>query len=224
MQGIIWIAATTGLLGSGPAHATVSAAANTIPPAAAFHADSGAATPGPALPAFLPSVQPALTTADTADAQRPRAVEYSDAYYTRLLIHRYTSLAMVPLFVAEYFVGRSLYNNPTTSSRSLRSAHTALAQGMGALFAVNTVTGVWNLWEGRTNPAGRVRRYLHGGLMMAAGAGFVATAMLAPHEREFRQFGGTAPDPGSANLHRGLAISSMGVTLASAAMMLIWRH
>ena len=213
MQGIIWVSAAIGLLGPGPAPLTVPATF-----------DSSVTASGPALPALIPSVQPALLAADTTDAQRPRAVEYSDAYYTRLLIHRYTSFAMVPLFVAEYFIGRSLYNDPTTSSRSLRSAHTAVAQGLGALFAVNTVTGVWNLWDSRHDSAGRWRRYLHGGLMIAAGAGFVATAMLTPNRREFRGVGGTTPDAGSANLHRGLAITSMGITLSSAAMMLIWKH
>jgi hypothetical protein len=213
MQGIIWISAAIGLLGPGPAPLTVPAMSG-----------SSVTASGPALPALIPSVQPALFAADTADTQRPHAVEYSDAYYTRLVLHRYTSFAMVPLFVAEYFIGRSLYNNPNSSSRSLRSAHTAVAQGMGALFAFNTVTGVWNLWDSRHDSAGRVRRYLHGGLMIAAGAGFVATAMMTPNRRDFRGTGGTVGDPSAANLHRGLAIGSMGITLGSAAMMLIWRH
>ena len=33
---------------------------------------------------------------DTPVVQRPRAIEYSDAYYTRLTIHRLGSYAIVP--------------------------------------------------------------------------------------------------------------------------------
>jgi len=45
---------------------------------------------------------------------------------------------------------------------------------------LNSVTGVWNLWESRHQPAGRTRRTLHGLLMLAADAGFGATASMPP--------------------------------------------
>jgi hypothetical protein len=221
MQAIVWVVLATGLLGSTPA-ATFPAS----PPAlvaAAQAADSGTISAGPALPAFVPAVDQGPFLTDASEPQRPRAIEYSGAYYTRLTIHRYASYASLPLFVAEYFIGRSLYNNPTTSSRSLRSAHTTVATGLGALFAINTVTGVWNLWDSRHDPAGRTRRTVHGLMMLAADAGFVATAMLAPNGRDFRGSATGTPDPSAANLHRGLAIASMGLALGSSVMMLVWR-
>ncbi len=221
MQALVWVALAAGLLGS--AHPAAFPAWTPASAVAVQPADSGA-TPGPALPAFVAGVDQGPFLADASAPQRPRAIEYGNGYYTRLAIHRYASYATLPLFVAEYFIGRSLYNNPTTSSRSLRSAHTAVAEGLGGLFAVNTVTGVWNMWDSRHDPAGRVRRYLHGGLMLLADAGFVATAMMTPHRRDFRGSGTGTPNPAAANLHRGLAISSMGVALGSYVMMLLWRH
>lgn len=178
---------------------------------------------GPVLPAYVPSVPLIGAAADTGHhRQRPRPIEYSDSYYTRLKIHMIASYATVPLFVAEYFVGRSLYNNPDSASRSLRGWHNNLAAAIGGLFAVNTVTGVWNLWDSRHDPAGRARRYIHGISMLAADAGFVAAAMMAP-SREFRRSGGTV-DQSSASLHRGIAITSMGLSLGSYLMMLIWKN
>jgi hypothetical protein len=228
MQAIVW-AAMLGLLGhalilapTAPTFVSPSPLAAMTPPA-----DTGATAPTPAplaLPALMLPVRPDLPAAEPLGPQRPRAIVHSDVYYTRLTIHRYASYATIPLFTAEYFIGRSLYNNPTTSSRSLRHWHGMIADGIAALFAVNTVTGVWNLWDSRHDAPGRTRRYLHGLSMIAADAGFLATAMLTPPRREFRGSGGAPPDPSSANLHRALAISSMSVALGSYVMMLVWKH
>ena len=46
----------------------------------------------------------------------------------------------------------------------------SLAAGVAVLFGVNTVTGVWNLWEGSRNPSGRTKRLVHGILMLCADA------------------------------------------------------
>jgi len=156
--------------------------------------------------------------AEEPAGQRPRAVEHSDFYYTRLTIHRIASLATAPLFVAEYILGQKLISNPPGSS-STRNAHQLVALGVGGLFAVNTVTGVWNLWDSRKDPTGRARRYIHAALMMAADAGFVATAAAAPGGRRFRTSG-----PAAANTHRTLAIASMSTALASYVMMLLWKN
>jgi hypothetical protein len=61
-----------------------------------------------------------------------------------------------------------------------KDAHLAVAAGIGALFAVDTGTGVWNLIEARKNPNHRKRRLLHGLLMLGPDAGFVTTAALGP--------------------------------------------
>jgi hypothetical protein len=54
----------------------------------------------------------------------------------------------------------------------MKSAHTITGVGIGALFGVNTVTGVWNMWEARKDPNGRRRRLIHGISMLGADAGF----------------------------------------------------
>jgi hypothetical protein len=218
MQSLVWLFAASGLL----LPSGVPGVWLPMPdaPVVAPHADAG--TAGPVLPAYVASVALAPVALDSAQhRQRPRPIEYSDAYFVRLKIHYIASFATIPLFVAEYFVGRSLYNNPGTASRSLRSWHNNLAVALGGLFTLNTVTGLWNLWESRRDPAGRARRYIHGFSMLAADAGFVATARMTP-DRDFRRTGGTTGQS-SANLHRALAISSMSVSLASYVMMLFWK-
>jgi hypothetical protein len=135
----------------------------------------------------------------------------------RLTVHHIASFATVPLFVAEYILGQKLYQNPP-GTQSQRQTHRAVALGVAGLFAVNTVTGAWNLWDSRTTPQGGLRRYLHAGLMFAADAGFVATGLAAP--RGDRIYTATQADR---NRHRTLALTSMGTALASYAMMLIWR-
>src|SRR6185503_20738322 len=76
---------------------------------------------------------------------RPMAVAHSDAYYSRLKVHRWVSYVELPVFGAEYVLGQKLITDPTDG---VRHAHQAVAGTLGALFVVNTVTGVWNLVEG----------------------------------------------------------------------------
>ena len=147
-------------------------------------------------------------------APRPMAFEYSDGYKTRLKIHKYASYATLPLFVAQYAVGQKLYDG--TASDGTRSAHGALAATTAALFAVNTVTGVWNFSEGRKDPNHRTKRTIHGALMLVADAGFVATGLMAPDNEHEGEGGGS-----SASSHRAVAIASMGVATVAYLMMLI---
>jgi len=160
----------------------------------------------------------ALPVAITADTGRPHAIEYSDAYATRLKIHLIGSYAELPLFVGEYFIGEKVLaderNMTGRRNSSLRGLHSAVAGGLGALFAVNTVTGVWNLADSWHDPAGRTRRWLHSILMLVADGGFVLTA----------QAGGAAKrtDAGAAN-HRNLAIGSMSIAAVSTIMMWLWK-
>lgn len=174
---------------------------------------------GPAAAAAWPGMTPFAPAEPDGASQRPRAVEMGEGYHLRLTIHYVASVLTLPLFVTEYVLGTKLYNNPP-GSRTLREEHRLVALGVGGLFAVNTVTGVWNLWDSRKQPEGRLLRYLHSGMMLAADAGFVATGMVAPHGGR-RAYLDT---PARRSLHRTLALSSMGTALASYAMMLIWRH
>jgi len=192
--------------------------AGTAPPAAA---DSTPATAddsaGPRLSALTGGLSPAELAPAAADTGRPRAVDYSDAYGTRLAIHRVASYTELPLFAAEYVLGQKLLNQERTSSRpssGLRSAHKVVAAGLGALFAVNTVTGVWNLVEARHDPSGRTRRTVHAVGMLLADAGFLYTASLAQGARE--------TDAG-ANRHRNAAIASISVASLSTLMMYFWK-
>lgn len=168
-----------------------------------------------------PAAQP--VPADTPQPRtRPQAVEHDQLYYTRLTIHRLGSYAIVPLFAGQYYVGQKLANG---SGENLRGVHSALAVGVVGLFGLNTVTGVWNLYEARHDPEGGARRWLHSLTMLAADAGFAATAALTPeHEREGR-FGGFFQESGgvSTATHRGIAIGSMGLATASTLMMWLWK-
>jgi len=153
----------------------------------------------------------AAGTVGTADSTRAESVEYSDWYGRRLTIHRWASYATIPLFAFQYVAGRKLYDESTDAPGWATTGHGIAATGVAALFTVNTVTGVWNLWDARKDPAGRKWRTAHAVLMLAADAGFTATGLLA--ERAERS-------PDSRRLHRNVAISSMGVATVSYLMML----
>jgi len=181
-------------------------------------APAGPVTAGPLLAALGPSFADSAqrTPADTGEG-RPRAVEYSDAYYTRLTIHRYGSYAMLPLFAVEYALGQRILNGQQTgdfASSGTIDAHRVVAGTIGVLFAVNTVTGVWNLIEARKDPAGRTRRNLHALGMLLADAGFLYTASLA----------GDAHEGENVTSHRNAAIASIGVATVSGVMMWIWEE
>lgn len=159
--------------------------------------------------------------ADSAVSQRPTAVRYSDNYYRRLTVHRDVSYAMLPLFVAEYALGQSLYNQLGTAdtlptSRSLRSWHGVVADAIGVLFVVNTYTGFLNLEESSVTAKGRTRREVHSALMVLSELGFVATGQLAPGR------GGASVT--RRNEHRTVAILSISTAVVGDALMLIWNH
>jgi hypothetical protein len=169
--------------------------------------------------AWEPSPPSAVAAGAVAAAQQPRprvvATEYSDAYRLRARIHRVASFAMLPLVGTEVYLGQSVYSGPTGGKRS---AHVAVGAAIGTLFAVNTVTGVWNLWEGRKDPTNRKRRLVHGLLMLAADGGFLATAALAP-ENEFDERGSSNFSDRRAT-HRAVALTSIGIGTAGYLIML----
>jgi len=170
--------------------------------------------------AFLPPIVRMPLAVDTPVVQRPRAIEYSDAYYTRLTIHRYGSYVMIPLFVAEYSLGQNLMNDASPASW-MKPAHAAVAGGVGVLFGVNTITGVWNLWESRDDPAGRTRRIVHSVMMIASDAGFLATGVTAPgHHRFFTNYSDYLHRE---RVHRDLAIGSIALSAIGGGMMWFWK-
>lgn len=171
---------------------------------------AGPVAPAPVAFATLADPLP-VAAADTTPPSRPRAVEYSDAYGTRLTIHRIASYAMLPLFAASYASGSQLMSKGRAAPAWARDIHRPAATGTAALFTLNTVTGGLNLWEARGDPDGRTRRTLHGLLMLAADAGFAATGIIASD---------ASANSSRRQLHRTVAVSSMGVSLLAYAIML----
>jgi hypothetical protein len=157
-------------------------------------------------PTLASDTVPRLVHADSA--MRPRAIEYSDAYYTRLTIHRYGSYAMLPLFAGEYVLGQRLMSTTSPAPGWTKPTHIGVALGLGALFTSNTVTGVWNLWDARHDPNGRTLRYLHTALMLTADAGFALAPALVDDDNGFNR-----------TLHRNVAIASMSVATVGTAIM-----
>jgi hypothetical protein len=116
--------------------------------------------------------------------------------------------------VANCVVGQDLYNHPG-ESESKKGLHGGLAATTGVLFGINTVTGAWNLWEGRKDTNHRKRRMTHGILMMAADVGFLATGLLAPDSE-----GSYADYTDARSTHRTVALTSMGIATVSYLIML----
>ncbi len=174
----------------------------------------GAVGRASARPLFDASVGMLGTGPDPAaqtPAPRVATIEYSDAYRTRAKIHKYASFATLPLFATEVAISQSLYSNATDGKRS---AHIALGAALGGLFAVNTVTGAWNMWEARKDPNGRKRRLVHGVLMLAADAGFALTPAVAPNRDSLDYFN-------QRSTHRAVALTSIGIATAGYLTMII---
>lgn len=194
-------------------------------PAPAGGGRSGLA--GRRLSASLPDpslVAPVPLLSDTVSQQRPVLIDYSDAYYTRLKIHKWASWAMLPLFGLEYYTGQDLYNKGLAAPDWERNLHGPVAATLAGLFVVNTVTGGLNLWEGRKDPDGRAWRTTHGLLMLLADAGFAAVGMTAPENETdsgvFTPGSSLGESGGNQRLHRQIAIGSMAVAMVSWVMML----
>jgi hypothetical protein len=121
----------------------------------------------------------------------------------------------LPLFVSELVVGEKLRDESDRDS-SLRSTHSALAAGTGVLFGIESITGLWNMLDARKIPHGHSKRFFHGILMLAADAGFVATAATAPHRNDNQGVGN-----GDVSTHRAVAYASIGVATVSYVYMLV---
>jgi len=164
-----------------------------------------------ALPTLSPSML--LVPSDTGTRKRARAVQYSEWYGRRVAIHKALSWTMLPLFAVSYYTGTQLADNGRAGvSSTVRTLHPIAAGGAAAVFGVNTVTGVWNLWESRRDPADRKRRYLHSALFLLADAGFAYAGSLGEDAGE---------DGRIRSRHRNIAIGSMGVSTAGWLIMLL---
>jgi hypothetical protein len=155
-----------------------------------------------------------LVPADTPITRRPRAIEYSDWYARRLTVHRIGSYTMLPLMAAEWSLGQNLLQDQDPPS-SMRTSHQGVASAIAVLFGVNTITGAWNLWDSRQDPAGRTRRVIHTIAMLGSDAGFLWAGAVAGDARR---------STSTARTHRAIAISSIGLSTAGTAMMWLWRN
>lgn len=150
---------------------------------------------------------------DTVRRPRPKAIVYSDGYSRRLTVHKTLSWAMLPLFAASYISGDQILSKGADAPDWARQMHKPAAMTTAGLFGVNTVTGAWNLWEGRADPNGRTRRIVHSVLFTAASAGFAYTGTRLADEAREELDGRTR--------HRNMALGSMGLSTASWLIMLI---
>lgn len=166
-----------------------------------------------AAPVAVPMGVTRIAPGDTL-RPRPRAVEVGEWYERRLRVHRYGSYAMYPLFALETIAGNQLFEDPRNGPAWAKTGHRVGATGLGLVFGMNTVTGLWNLWDSRDVERGRARRTVHALLMLASDAGFAyAGARLAEQAEQ------SADKRGE---HRTLAYASMGTALTGVAVMILW--
>jgi hypothetical protein len=150
---------------------------------------------------------------------RPKAIEVSDAYELRLRIHRYASYTMIPLFAVQSVAGNQLFQADKSGAEKpgwAKAVHNAGAAGLGALFTVNTVTGLWNLWDSRESDVGRTKRLLHSALLLASDAGFAYSGIKLASDAKH--------DAAARNDHRNVAYYSMGAAVVGYGIMLVGNH
>ncbi len=156
-----------------------------------------------------------LASPDAADVDtvrvRRRAVRLSDAYYTRMKIHKLSSLTMLPLFAFEYAAGDQLMKKSSSAPSWAKDYHGLVAGAIGGLFTVNTLTGALNWWETRNQESGFAWRTAHGALMLLADAGFVATGALADAAENSID---------TRRMHKTMALTSISLASVSYLMML----
>jgi hypothetical protein len=176
-----------------------------------------------AAPEAAKPVAVGVTVSQDTTRKRPHAIEISDAYASRLRIHRYGSYLMLPLFATQYALGSALLDQRedivegerrTVVSDGLRRAHLFTALGVGTLFVSNTITGVLNLYEDRHNPDRRTLRTMHALTMLLSDVGFAVTGKMGVNGKN-----GSVAD---AKRHHNMAIASMGVATIGASMMWIF--
>jgi hypothetical protein len=153
--------------------------------------------------------------ADTTPRRRRKSVEIGEWYERRLRIHRYGAYAMIPLFVFQAAAGNELYNKGDGAAGWAKNGHRVGATGLATVFGVNTVTGLWNLWDSRSVEQGRTRRTIHTLLMLASDAGFAYAGIKLSEDAEQSAV--------ARRKHRNTAYASMGVAITGAGMMVLWR-
>jgi hypothetical protein len=186
--------------------ATPAAPDTVLPAEASSRVDQA---PGDSISAILfPSFSRALLDTPTT---RVKAIEISDWYNRRLTIHRYLSYAVIPIFAVQWAAGERIYKHGNQAPDWAKTTHRAGATALAGIFTVNTVTGLWNLWDSRKAPEGRALRTFHAVTMLAADAGFTYAGVKLSKEAE--------TDFDKRREHRTVALSSMALTVIGAGAM-----
>ena len=157
---------------------------------------------------------PAVVAAGQA---RPRAIEVSEWYHRRLVVHKTLSYAMLPVFASQYVAGSKLYDQGAGGAVApawARPVHRIGAATIAGIFGVNTVTGLWNLWDSRQVEDKRWLRVSHALAMLGADAAFAYTGLKLANEAEnsFEK----------RREHRRVAVYAIGVSVGSGAVMKIF--
>ena len=185
--------------------ASVAAPADTTPLSATD------TTVGPVMGALAVGVR---LPEDTVPRRRRKSVEVSDMYQTRLKIHQVGSYLVYPLFIAQAVAGNQIIKDSKAAPDWAKTTHRVGATALAGVFTVNTVTGLWNLWDSRSVEQGRTRRILHTMLMLGSDAGFTyAGAKLANDAEQSEE---------KRYLHRKWAYGSMAATLAGIGVAKYW--
>ncbi|MBK6423316.1 MAG: hypothetical protein KA180_07960 [Gemmatimonadales bacterium] len=154
--------------------------------------------------------------------RRRRAISLSYGYYRRLEVHRVVGYGVPPLFVLEYLAGQKLLEQGSAAPLWAEKVHKPAAYVLAGLFTVNTVTGLINMAEARKVESGKTRRWVHTLMMLAADAGFIYGASVAPSTAKIDdriaggQRGGWTP-------HKITTVASMSVATAAHVMMYLWK-
>jgi hypothetical protein len=143
--------------------------------------------------------------------QRVKAIEVSEWYERRLTLHRRLAYTVVPLFAFQYAAGNQIWDKGPAAPQWARRGHRIGAASLAGVFTVNTVTGVWNLWDSRGVEEGRTLRYVHATSMLLADAGFTWAGAVLSEQAE--------KDVNKRKLHRTVALSSIGISVTSGLLM-----
>lgn len=161
-----------------------------------------------------PATWTATTTASDTAQGRPKVIELSDWYYRRLTIHRWVAYGTLPVFAAQWAAGKRLYDDSRDAPTWAKTTHRVGATALAAGFTVNTVTGLWNLWDSRSVPQGRVLRTVHGlSILVADGLFTYAGAKLSDEAEQSAD---------KRRQHRTIALSAMALTTVSGVAMKLW--
>jgi hypothetical protein len=168
------------------------------------------------LPTRPPLVGVPRADDDTIPRRRRRSIEVSEWYSRRLTIHRYVAYSTLPVFGLQYAAGDQLYTKGAGAPTWAKTMHRVGATTLAGMFTVNTVTGVWNWWDSREVEQHRILRTFHALTMIGCDFAFTYAGAKLANEAE------NSAD--KRRLHHQVALTTLGVSVASEVMMKIWNR